>query len=351
MEILVKQKLNDGRVIAVVDGQVNGSSVVEAASDNDLELRLRADGWKTINGSHVLIGKTGRILGGAGNKFTGKVFGKPFNKGKKVLKLGAGQKGRLKQKGGTIKTAEQAVSALRKAKFDIADDAFRGVDKKLLVENAQHILNLEKKFNVAGQSMLSITQRDLSPGVIAMCAQPPRNPLMHNIVLSQKFKNRETLIAAQRKNRDDGYNMRCSDAELARYSVTHEYGHALQNILITDAMRKKGWSEEKQGALLDIRGYNFYKDRGNDAMAQKALKQPYHNIRRDVADKCRDEIIAIAKKQNKKFTLKANISKYGKKDSEEFFAEVFANSQLGEPNELGRAMNIWLEQKGLVMNG
>lgn len=32
----------------------------------------------------------------------------------------------------------------------------------------------------------------------------------------------------------------------------------------------------------------------------------------------------------------------------EFFAEVFANSQCGKPNILGKAMNTWLEDKGLV---
>jgi hypothetical protein len=52
--------------------------------------------------------------------------------------------------------------------------------------------------------------------------------------------------------------------------------------------------------------------------------------------------------------LKDNISKYGSKitlvGKEEFFAEVFANSQLGAPNELGIAMQQWLVQKGLVIN-
>ena len=54
------------------------------------------------------------------------------------------------------------------------------------------------------------------------------------------------------------------------------------------------------------------------------------------------------------FTLKDNISKYGSKitlvGKQEFFAEVFANSQLGAPNELGIAMQQWLVQKGLVIN-
>ena len=64
------------------------------------------------------------------------------------------------------------------------------------------------------------------------------------------------------------------------------------------------------------------------------------------ADKQRSEIISIAKENNPDFDLSANISLYGKSDSAEFFAEVFANSQCGNPNELGDAMNEWLRRQG-----
>ena len=80
----------------------------------------------------------------------------------------------------------------------------------------------------------------------------------------------------------------------------------------------------------------------------------YKDRQAEVVDQCRKEIIAIAKKNNKNFKLKDNISKYGSKitlvGKEELFAEVFANSQLGAPNELGIAMQQWLVQKGLVIN-
>ncbi len=64
---------------------------------------------------------------------------------------------------------------------------------------------------------------------------------------------------------------------------------------------------------------------------------------------CVYEIIAIAKKANPNFSLANNISRYGKTNDAEFFAEVFANSQLSKPNELGKAMNIWLEKRGLLV--
>ena len=60
------------------------------------------------------------------------------------------------------------------------------------------------------------------------------------------------------------------------------------------------------------------------------------------------KIIAIAKRNNPAFDLDANISEYGKTSKAEFFAEVFANSQLGKPNELGVAMNEWLNKKYLA---
>ena len=74
----------------------------------------------------------------------------------------------------------------------------------------------------------------------------------------------------------------------------------------------------------------------------------YSDVSKEVQDECFDEIIAIAKDNNPDFSLVDNISRYGKTDKCEFFAEVFANSQLGDPNELGKAMNIWLKKKGLM---
>ena len=58
------------------------------------------------------------------------------------------------------------------------------------------------------------------------------------------------------------------------------------------------------------------------------------------------EITQIAKEKNPDFRISQNISEYGKTNYFEAFAETFANSQCGAPNELGKAMNIWLERNG-----
>jgi hypothetical protein len=56
--------------------------------------------------------------------------------------------------------------------------------------------------------------------------------------------------------------------------------------------------------------------------------------------------MGIARQKNPDFSLTDNLSRYGRTNKAEFFAEVFANSQLGNPNELGLAMIEWLKQKG-----
>lgn len=54
------------------------SSVLECDDVTLARILHTDDGWKTINGSHVLIGKAGRIVSGAGGKFNGKRFGMNF---------------------------------------------------------------------------------------------------------------------------------------------------------------------------------------------------------------------------------------------------------------------------------
>jgi hypothetical protein len=80
--------------------------------------------------------------------------------------------------------------------------------------------------------------------------------------------------------------------------------------------------------------------------AKKKIAKHFKENHEDIVKQQREEILQIAKDKNPKFDLNKNISRYGKSDSEEFFAEAFANSQCGKPNELGNAMNEWLRRKG-----
>lgn len=94
-------------------------------------------------------------------------------------------------------------------------------------------------------------------------------------------------------------------------------------------------------AFIKSKGYN------KKRLSEECHKQ-YKKIWADTEKRCCAEILDIAKEANVNFKLGDNISRYGRTNYAEFFAEVFANSQLGAPNELGKAMLVWLERKGLV---
>ena len=125
------------------------------------------------------------------------------------------------------------------------------------------------------------------------------------------FKNADFHKETVLKQREFGFFMDFADDKVLEYAFTHEYGHAVEGHYV----------------------YNVLK-RGKDA--KKAFKE------------IKDEINDILKKNHPDKDSKRLISEYGMTNAEEFFAEAFANSQCGAPNELGEAMTEWLKEKGLL---
>ena len=111
----------------------------------------------------------------------------------------------------------------------------------------------------------------------------------------------------------------------------------LQNQLIQNEFIANGWVENDSKKFVNYAGKN-----------KNQWFKWYINIRNKTLKNAKKEIVSIAKKNNPKFDITQNISDYGLSDKTqaEFFAEVFANSQLSKPNVLGLAMQEWLKQRG-----
>lgn len=100
------------------------------------------------------------------------------------------------------------------------------------------------------------------------------------------------------------------------YAVTHEYGHLIHNFLMNNEL---GNSKTK-------REYDLWLRRAED------------------------RIYTIAFEDNVKLSIKDLLhmaSEYSRLSSAEFFAECFANSQLGRNNALGNAIIKFLKEKGI----
>ena len=135
------------------------------------------------------------------------------------------------------------------------------------------------------------------------------------------YQNSDKHIKVMKNAIDRGEFMPCSNKNIDKYAITHEYGHVVESYLL------KKYSDsnvnEYKKALTSQYSWTKYKDK------------VYNNIRQ--------EIVNIAIKKNANFDINTQLSIYGKSSPAEFFAEAFANSECGKPNELGKALQEYLK--------
>ena len=240
------------------------------------------------------------------------------------------------------KDAQEAQQMLvDEAGFDYIEASVAGIDDDLLVANTEQLINLENKFGIIHRSSGSFSGSNGGGSTVAYVSGYVTRPTTQNMSLcSSHYASKAAHISSTRHSVTTGWSMPCAltDEELAIYSATHEYGHMIQNYLIQLAYEADGWTAANPNAFINY-----------SRKTQKARFKWYYDRRKKVQDECRAEIIAIARQLNPNFDLSASISRYGQSSSAEFFAEVFANSQLSQPNDLGRAMFIWLKRKGLMI--
>ena len=240
-----------------------------------------------------------------------------------------------------VKSVSDAKDALvNNIGFSSVESSFSKIDSDLAVSSTNQLQVLEQKFGCIHQSTGTICGVNDGKTTVAYVSHTVTQPTNQNLSLCPShYSSQQGLINSTKSAVQNGWSMPCAltDEELSIYTVTHEYGHILQNTLIQQEMVLKGWSPTDPRAFVDV-----------TKKTRPARFKWYYTTEKEVKDRCFDEIIDIAKQNNPNFSLSANLSDYGKSNKAEFFAEVFANSQLSKPNELGDAMNVWLKQKGLV---
>lgn len=221
--------------------------------------------------------------------------------------------------------------------FNLVEDSFvRNVDERLAIDCTKQLHNLEQTFGAVKKSTGSICSVSGGRATDAYVGAKVTDPTNQNLSLCPiAFNSYKSNVAETLSQIESGYIMPALKENASIYTVTHEYGHMVQNTVIKKAMEDYGL--EKLKASIDY-----------SKKTEKAIFKQYKKIWADTEKKCCAEILDIAKEANVNFKLEDNISRYGRTNYAEFFAEVFANSQLGAPNELGKAMMVWLERKGLV---
>lgn len=226
-------------------------------------------------------------------------------------------------------------------KFIDAD--LKDVDLKLLNDNSQRLNLLIEKYPVMkkfiAQNDTSFIFGTATRGNMMAGFRSDIDNKKFEMVLSKKyFKDYASLIETEKKAISTKHTMPFDEKYMTVYTITHEFGHALEQLLI-DEYNKKHITE-----------FTDMKTKRNDAIFKSITKA--RNIRNKwetkIANEISGEIYEIALKNNPGLKIGNVLSEYGKTDSFEFFAECFANMECGAPNELGNAMREYLKKRGFL---
>lgn len=233
----------------------------------------------------------------------------------------------------------QTCGIIEKTLGAIINPSILGIDSELLEASAQQLIKLDEKFNILKQmTKFTVKSEKIESNKQASASSSHTYTRPRNVTLNFSpdfFKQKAKYLKDIRDNVRFKFHMPCKKEDYIRYDATHEYGHLLQRYLLQEEYEKRGWSLKDAGKFI------------NWNETEEGLRYAwYKQMFKEYQKQCKDEILAIAYKNNPKFSYYRNTSRYARKTDGEFFAEVFANSQLGKPNELGLAMQEWLKGKG-----
>ena len=232
-----------------------------------------------------------------------------------------------------VTNKQDAFDSLQNTFTDV-DESILKLNEELLVDNVNQFNKLNSRFEVVKANDGSYFSTNNTKHIAH--ADGGYRDGKYEISLSNKYYKKIDVYQEQYdRGQQSGYKMPSSDDYRNTYTITHEYGHVLEGYV----SRNRTDFDAIKANIESTWGHN-------PKVIPRYLSDAYNKSEKKLAKDIRNEIVDIAKSNNKNFNLEANLSKYGHTNDYEFFAEVFANSQCGQPNELGVAMQQWLEKEG-----
>ena len=163
----------------------------------------------------------------------------------------------------------------------------------------------------------------------------------------QIILNKDLILSSKKRIEEEaenqikiGFWVKCDKGEYINQTITHEFGHYVQKVLMQKELGTKQGKIKHDKFIEDLSNASNIKDK-------EAIVQKYSE---DYATKYFKSIQRIHRKHFGKETIN-DISRYGEYNNREAFAELFANLNCSkEPTTLGKATEIFLAKKMLVKN-
>ena len=236
---------------------------------------------------------------------------------------------------------ENITDILKNKGVIVKDDTFKKIDGKLYEENAKQLNKLFEKYPKTQEYIkntpFTFKAEKMSKGVVASCGNNIKDDKASINLAFNSYLRYEDHIKQTKENSEAGWCSKSKDKYLSVHSITHEFGHFIHNIMISDYNKNNPAEFEK--AYKSIMS----------ASTLSASKTKLRNYRYKIIKTYNKEIINEAKKIDKNFNPKENIiSKYGKSSPAEFFAECFAEYECDGTTVYAKAMEEFLKKRGFI---
>lgn len=258
---------------------------------------------------------------------------------KHVKQVEAAAEEKAKEEPREVKTEEvlspEAVREALARKNVKLSESLADIDTGLLEENLAYLNDLLNRFPSIAREIdtygLKVETRAWKGDTVAYVAPELYSPKM-TLCLSKnhyKYYGKATIETGEQAL--SGNWMPCAKEKRAIYTVAHEFGHIVQNVLIWKHIKAN--DTEYKAAI------------AHDCISKKPTA--IERFRMKIAKAHKDELFKIVKEERPRMTKKAfenSMSRYGTKKESDFFAEAFANAECGKPNVIGKAMKVFLER-------
>lgn len=219
------------------------------------------------------------------------------------------------------------------------------IEEEVLMPNINKVDSLTRKYietsNILDKKQTELAIRsDVLKGNAVACFIGSADFSSLQIILKKdlSFANRERAEAISQNEIDTGFWSKSDKNEIINHSITHEFGHYVQRVLMEKDKQTKEGKEKYAQLEIDLKKTKTNKER------EKILK----TYSEDYATKFFKEIQRIHRKKFGKED-ENEISEYGRRSNTEAFAELFANlNTTKKPYKLSLAMEEFLKEHTTV---
>jgi hypothetical protein len=222
------------------------------------------------------------------------------------------------------------------------DKSLDDIDPKLLNANVTRLNELLDKYPIV-QAYIKKHGLVFEAGIfkdektMAGVKAPPINRGMILRIATKEYCNYDKLVAKEIYLAKIGYGMPIKDECAPFCTITHEFGHMIQNVL------EKQHMDSHKDEFERVRTKSLEIGLQNPSKGKKILDDYCGTIRATHAKEIRNIIKEIDPSITRTKFAEAS-STYSVENDAEFFAEAFSNAECGEPNVIGSAMSIFLER-------